>query len=130
LIRQIGFNETPGREFYRQITSESAPSLDCVVGQAFIVPMGVISANDPIVAEGPPVEPGKAAADVMYNPVSPTFSTPCASIAERSHVTDADNKEAPQVAVINQAMRRILAQENALGKRFRAKGPKGPFIEW
>jgi len=129
---QIGFNETQGREFYRQI-NERISALPGVVsvGQAFIVPMGVISANDPIIAEGHPVEPGKQPPDVMYNPVSPTyFDTLRIPLLSGRTFTDADKKDTPQVAVINQAMAaKFWPQENALGKRFSTKGPKGPFIE-
>src|SRR5258705_12757878 len=129
---QIGFNETQGREFYRQI-NERISALPGVVsvGQAFTEPMGVFSANEPIAAEVHPIEPGKQPPTAMYNPVSPTyFDTLRIPLLSGRAFTDADSKEAPQVAVINQAMAaKFWPQENAVGKRFNAKGPKGPFIE-
>jgi predicted permease len=129
---QIGFNETQGREFYRQI-NERITALPGVVsvGQAFIVPMGVISANDPVTVEGHPAEPGKQPPAVMYNPVSPSyFDTLRIPLLSGRTFTDADSKEAPQVAVINQAMAaKFWPKENPLGKRFSTKGPNGPFKE-
>jgi len=129
---QIGFNETQGHEFYRQI-NERISALPGVisVGQAFIVPMGVISANDPVVAEGHPAEPGKQPPDIMYNPVSPSyFDTLRIPLWSGRTFTDADSKEAPQVAVINEAMAaKVWPGENPLGKRFSTKGPSGPFKE-
>jgi predicted permease len=129
---QIGFSETQGREFYRQL-NERISGLPGVVSvaQAFIVPMGVISANDPVVAEGHPVEPGKQPPEVMFSPVSPSyFDTLRIPLQSGRTFTDADNKEAPEVAVINQAMAaKFWPKENPLGKRFSTKGPKGPFKE-
>ncbi len=129
---QIGFNETQGREFYRQL-NERISALPGVVSvaQAFIVPMGVISANDPIIAEGHPLEPGKQPPDVMYNPVTPDyFDTLRIPLQSGRKFTHADNEKAPDVAVINQAMAaKFWPNENPLGKRFSTKGPKGPFKE-
>jgi predicted permease len=129
---QIGLNETQGREFYRQI-NERLSALPGVVsvGQALIVPMGVISANDPVTVEGRPAEPGKQPPDVMYNPVSTSyFDTLRIPLRSGRTFTDADTKEAPEVAVINQAMAaKFWPKENPLGKRFGTKGPAGPFKE-
>jgi predicted permease len=129
---QISFTETQTREFYRQL-NERIHSLPGVVsvGQAFIVPMGVISADDPIIVEGRPIEPGKQPPDVMYNPVTPGyFDTLHISLQSGRQFTDADNEKAPSVAIINEAMAaKFWPGENALGKRFSTKGPKGPFTE-
>jgi predicted permease len=129
---QIGFKETQGREFYRQL-NERISALPGVmsVGQAFIVPMGVISANDPVFVEGHPLETGKQPPQVMYNPVSPSyFDTLRIPLQSGRAFTDADNQKAPDVAVINQAMAaKFWPKENPVGKHFSTKGPKGPFKE-
>ena len=129
---QINFNETQTREFYRQIT-ERIGSLPGVVSvaQAFTVPMGVISADDPVVAEGHPLEAGKQAPQVMFNPVSPNyFETLRIPLQSGRGFTDADTKTAPQVAVINQAMAaKFWPNENPLGKRFSTKGQQDSFKE-
>jgi len=129
---QIGFNEMQGREFYYQINQRITALPGVVaVGQAFIVPMGVMSANDPVVAEGHPVELGKQPPDVMYNPVSPSyFDTLRIPLLSGRIFSEADSKAAPDVAVINQAMAaKFWPNENPVGKRFSAKGPNGPFKE-
>ena len=129
---QIGFNETQGREFYRQVDERIAALPGVVsVAQAFIVPMGVISADDPITVDGHPLDPGKQAPQVMFNPVTPNyFDTLRIPLQSGRKFTDADNEKAPLVAVVNEAMaEKFWPNENALGKRFSTKGPKGPFTE-
>ena len=129
---QINFNETQGRGFYRQIAERIGAMPGVVsVGQAFTVPLGVVSADDPVSVEGHPVEPGKQPPQIMFNPVSPSyFKTLRIPLESGREFTDADNAKAPQVAVINQAMAvKFWPNENPLGKRFSAKGLKGPFKE-
>jgi predicted permease len=129
---QIGFTEAQGREFYRQLDLRIAALPRVVsVAQAFIVPMGVISADDPIIAEDHPLDPGKQAPQVMYNPVTPTyFDTLRIPLQSGRTFTDADNEKAPRVAVINQAMAaKFWPNENPLGKRFSTKAAKGPLTE-
>ena len=129
---QIGFNETQGRAFYREVGDRISALPGVVsVGQAFIVPMGVISADDPIFVEGRTIEPGKQPPTVMYNPVTPGyFDTVRLPLQSGRKFTDADSEKAPDVAVINQAMAtKFWPNENPLGKRFSSKGPQGPFKE-
>jgi len=129
---QINFNETQGRGFYRQITERIGAMPGVVsVGQAFTVPLGVVSADDPVSVEGHPVEPGKQPPQIMFNPVSPSyFKTLRIPLQSGRGFTDADNEKAPEVAVINQAMAaKFWPSENPLGKRFSTKGSKGPFKE-
>jgi macrolide transport system ATP-binding/permease protein len=129
---QIGFNEMQGRTFYRQVDERISAIPGVVsVAQAFIVPMGVISADDPIFVEGRTIEPGKQPPTVMYNPVTPGyFDTVRLPLQSGRKFTDADNEKAPDVAVINQAMAaKFWPNENPLGKRFSAKGSQGPFKE-
>ena len=129
---QVNFNETQTREFYRQI-SERIGALPGVVSvaQAFVVPMGVISADDPVTVEGHPLEAGQQPPQIMFNPVSPNyFEALRIPLQSGRSFTVADDKKAPEVAVINQAMAaKFWPGENPLGKRFSTKGPKGPYKE-
>jgi macrolide transport system ATP-binding/permease protein len=131
-VQQVGFDKTRGQEFYRQV-DERIRALPGVVSvaQAFIVPMGVVSADDPVTVEGRPVEPGKHVPSVMYNDVTPGyFDTLRIPILSGRAFTEADSEKAPAAAVINQTMaRQFWSSENPLGKRFSLKGPAGPFIE-
>jgi macrolide transport system ATP-binding/permease protein len=128
-VQQAGFSETRGRELYRQI-DERISALPGVVSvaQAFSVPMGVISADDPVILEGHPVAPGKQAPTVMYNPVTPGyFETLRIPLQTGRLFTDADKQKAPAVAVINQTMAKTFwPKEDPIGKRFSLRGPTGP----
>jgi predicted permease len=129
---QINFTETQTRDFYRQLNDRVRALPGVVsVAQAFIVPMGVISSDDPIIAEGHPPEAGKQPPQVMYNTVSPSyFDTLRMPLQSGRAFTDADNKNSLDVAVINQAMAdKFWPNESPLGKRFSTKGANGPFRE-
>jgi predicted permease len=129
---QIGFNETQGRAFYRQLDDRISTMPGVVsVGQAFTVPMGVVSAEDPIFVDGRPVESGKQPPTVMYNPVTPAyFDTIRLPLQSGRKFTDADNEKARDVAVINQAMAaKFWPNQNPIGKRFSTKAQQGPFKE-
>ena len=131
-LEQIGLDEAQGREFYQRL-DERISSIPGVVsvGQAFTVPLGVISSDDPVFVEGHPLEPGRQPPTVMFNPVTPRyFETLRIPVQSGRTFADSDNDKAPEVAVINQAMAtKFWPNENPLGKRFSAKGPKGPFKE-
>jgi predicted permease len=129
---QMGFNETQAREFYRQL-DERIGALPGVasVAQAFMVPLAIISTEDPVTVEGRPPENGKQPPELMYNPVTPEyFETLQIPIESGRGFTDADNEKSPKVAVINRAMAvHFWPNENPLGKRFSLNGAKGPYIE-
>ncbi len=131
-VAQVSFNESRGREFFRQV-DERLSALPGVVsvGQAFTVPLGVISADEQVTAEGHPVEAGKQPPAVMYNPVTPGyFETLRLPLQMGRRFTDADNEKSPGVAVINQAMaEKLWPKENPLGKRFTTKDVKGQFTD-
>jgi len=131
-VEQINFKETRGREFFRQV-DERLIALPGVVsvGQAFTVPLGVISADEQVTAEGHPIEAGKQPPEIMYNPVTPGyFDTLRLPMQMGRRFTDADNEKAPAVAVINQAMaEKLWPKENPLGKRFSTKDASGRFLE-
>ena len=123
-VQQVGYNETQGREFFRQL-AERIRAIPGVVSeaQAFSVPMGVYSTDVPVVPEGHPVEAGKHPPNVMYNPVtSAYFETLQISLLTGRGLKESDNEKSPQVAVINQAMaKKFWPDENPLGKRFLTK---------
>ena len=129
-VKQAGFNETRGRELYRQI-DERISALPGVVSvaQAFTVPMGVVSMDDPVSAEGQPVEPGRPA--VMYNAVTPRyFQTLQIRLQRGRGFTDADDEKSPRVAIINQTMaKRLWPNEDAVGKRFSVQTSAGSILD-
>jgi predicted permease len=131
-VQEAGFNETRGRELYRQL-DERISALPGVVSvtQAFSVPMGVTSMDDPIRPEGHPAEPGKQDPTVMYNAVTPRyFETLRIPLQSGRGFTDADNEKTPRVAIVNQTMaKRFWPNEDPVGKRFSLMAPTGVLTE-
>jgi hypothetical protein len=131
-VQQVGYDKTRGEEFYRQVDERirAIPGV-ASVAQAFVIPMGVVSADGPVTVEGRPVEPGEHVPSVMYNDVTPGyFDTLRIPLLTGRAFTEEDNEKAPAVAIINQTMaKQFWSSEKVLGKRFSIKGPTGPFIE-
>src|SRR5580692_4242700 len=131
-VAQIGYKETRGREVYREMESRirALPGVESVA-QAFTVPMGFVSTGDPLSFENRPLQAGEQPPDVNYNIVTPGyFDTIQMPLLRGRKFTDSDSEKAPLVAIVNQKMaKQFWPKENALGKRFSIKGPKGPFIE-
>jgi len=131
-VHQIGYQEVQGRAFYRDLESRLRALPGVVsVAQAFSVPLGVMSASDPVSIEGRPVEAGHQPPGVDYNMVSPGyFDTLRIPVHRGRTFTDADNEKAPSVAIINQTMaKQFWPDQDPLGKRLSIKGAAGPFIE-
>jgi predicted permease len=128
-VQPAGFNQARGREFYR-LLDERIGALPGVtsVAQAFVVPLGVISADDTVCVEGRPVEPGKPCPSVMHNFVTPPyFQTLQIPLVAGRDFNDSDDEKAPKVAIINKTMAdKLWPNQSAVGKRF-AKAPAGPF---
>jgi len=131
-VQQIGYQEVQGRAFYRELESRLRALPGVVsVGQAFSVPMGVMSAFDPVNVEGHPVEPGKQPPSVQYNMVTPGyFDTLQIPVHNGRTFSGADDEKSASVAIINQTMaKKFWPDQNPLGKRFSIKSSSGPFIQ-
>jgi predicted permease len=131
-VEQVGYKEPRGREFFREIESriQAMPGV-ASVAQAFTIPLGYISSDDRMWIESHPLEAGQQPAEIGYNTISPTYlDTLQIPLLRGRRFTEADGEKAPAVAIINQNMaKKFWPNEDALGKRFSTKGPKGPFIE-
>ncbi len=132
-IHQIGYQEAQGREFYRS-AEERIRALPGVVSvtQAFSVPMGLIGAQDQVIADKHPLESGQVAPDVFDNYVTPSyFETLRIPLKRGRTFTDADNEKAPHVAVINETMAKTFwPNEDALGRRFKTKDSDHKWAEF
>jgi predicted permease len=131
-VEQVGYKEPRGREFFREIESRIQAMPGVVsVAQAFTIPLGYISSDDRMWIESHPLEAGQQPAEIGYNTISPTYlDTLQIPLLRGRRFTEADGEKAPAVAIINQNMaKKFWPNEDALGKRFSTKGPKGPFIE-
>lgn len=118
---EAGYKEDRGREFYRELLPR-VRALPGVVSatEAFTVPMGLIGSSSQVTIEERPLEPGRQAPVIFNNMVSPGyFQTMRIALLSGRDFTDADNKDAPLVAVINHKMAEEFWPEgNPVGKRF------------
>jgi predicted permease len=121
-VKQIGYTDQQGKAFYRE-AEERLRALPGVVsvGQAFSVPLGLMSADARLSVEGHPLQPGQPEPTVQYNAVSPDYFAALRIPLRRGRAfTEADSEKAAQVAIVNEAMaRRFWPNEDALGKRFK-----------
>jgi macrolide transport system ATP-binding/permease protein len=131
-VQQAGYAEVQGRAFYSELESRvrNLPGV-VAVGQAFTVPLGVMSSFDAVTAEGQHLEAGQVAPAVQNNSVNPQYFEALRIPVHRGRVfTDADDDKAPGVAIINETMaKKFWPEQDAVGKRFSVKGAGGPFLE-
>jgi len=131
-VQQVGYQETQGRAFYRELESRLSNLPGVVsVAQAFSVPLGVMSSFDSLYIEGHPIDPGQQPPSVQYNMVTPGyFDTLRIPVHRGRAFSDADDEKAPGVAIINQAMaKQYWPDQDAIGKRFSVKAASGPFLQ-
>ena len=131
-VEQVGYKEPQARAAYRDINQRIAglPGVQSVA-QAFIVPMGYVSAEDRIWIQEHPYAVGEQPAEVSYNQVTPSyFDTLQMPLLRGRKFSDADSQKAPPVAIINETMaKKFWPNEDALGKQFGTKGANGAFME-
>jgi predicted permease len=132
-IHEIGYQEVQGKEFFRA-AEEKIRTLPGVVSvtQAFTIPMGLIGAQDVVVADAHPLEPGQVAPEVFTNMVTPTyFDTLRIPIRRGRAFAETDNETAPKVAIINEAMaNKFWPKQDPLGERFKSKDGQHHWAEY
>jgi predicted permease len=123
----IGYKEEQGITFYRQLLdrTRALPGVSSAA-LAFSVPMGYYSGDAGLQVEGYTPPPGQPPPAVAYNSVSPGyFRTLRFQFVRGRGFTDADDKNAPYVAVVNQAMaKRFWPHEDPIGRQFYMEGDK------
>jgi putative ABC transport system permease protein len=131
-LGQIGYKEPQARQAYRDIDSRisALPGVQSEA-EAFVVPMGYVSADDRVWIPEHPYEAGQQPPTIMFDMVSDSyFDTLQIPLLRGRKFSQADSEKAPPVAIINQTMaHKFWPHEDPLGKRFSSKGPSGPFIE-
>jgi len=126
-------SEDQTREFYRSLV-ERVRQLPGVVNAAlsFGVPFdGAHIASRSIVPEGYQFPKGKESDSVFSNIVSDQYFETMGTPVVRGRAIDAtDTATSPHVAVINQFMAdQYWPHQDPIGKRFRADGPEGDWIQ-
>ncbi len=131
-VEQVGYKEPQAREAYREMDKRigALPGVESV-SEAFIVPMGYVSAGDRIWIQEHPYVAGQQPAEISYNMVTPNYmDTLQIPLLHGRKFSDADSEKASPVAIINQTMaKRFWPNEDALGKHFSKKSVNGPFME-
>ena len=131
-VEQVGYKEPQARAAYRDIDKRigALPGVQSTA-EAFIVPMGYVSANDRTWIQEHPYSAGQQPAEVSYNQVTPSYlDTLQMQLIRGRKFSDADSEKAPPVAIINETMaKKFWPDEDALGKHFGIKGANGPFME-
>ena len=131
-VKQINYTDQQGKAFFREVDERlrALPGVESV-GQAFSVPLGVMSADDRLTIEEHPVESGQPEPIVFYNTVSADyFATLRIPLRHGRLFTKADSENATKVAVVNEAMaKKFWPNEDALGKRFKIHQPDAQYME-
>ncbi|HKW33975.1 MAG TPA: ABC transporter permease [Candidatus Acidoferrum sp.] len=131
-VEQVGYKEPQARAAYRDIDKRigALPGVQSTA-EAFIVPMGYVSANDRTWIQEHPYSAGQQPAEVSYNQVTPSYlDTLQMQLIRGRKFSDADSEKAPPVAIIDETMaKKFWPDEDALGKHFGIKGANGPFME-
>jgi predicted permease len=130
--RTIGFDEARTKQFFRDV-EESVRVLPGVqsVSLAATVPMGYSNEGGRVYIEGGSATAKDDNPPALYNIVDPPyFATMRIPLLRGRLLTEQDTEKTPMVAVINEAMaKKLWPNQDALGKRFSAKGTSGPFME-
>jgi putative ABC transport system permease protein len=127
---EIGYDKTQGIAFYKELL-ERVRAMPTVKSAsiASTIPFGEVVLGDDLEIPGHPSAPAEnqRAPHAIYTAISSgylrTMSTP---LLRGREITDADNENAPRVAVINSAMaERFWPKQDPIGKRFvRTSDPK------
>jgi len=122
---EVGYDEARTNTFYIELEDRvrALPGVRSV-SQSYSVPMGNYSDGDTVKVEDHPTPVGQPPPTIMDNFVDPPyFQTMRIPLLRGRGFADSDNDTSTRVAVVNQAMaQRFWPNEDAMGKRFEAKG--------
>src|SRR5262249_37673843 len=119
---EVGYSKAQARQFFRELLSRTrAMSGVESAALAFSVPMGYYSDSETVRIEGRTLAPGEHPANVGMNRISPGyFETLRIPVLQGRDFSDADDENAPRIAIINESMAtRFWPDADAVGKRFK-----------
>lgn len=129
---QIGYTDGHSESFYRDLVQHvrALPGVQSA-SIAFCVPMGFPGHGAQIFIEGRPLAPREEPPNISFNSIDPGYlSTMRVPLMLGRNFSQSDDKQAPPVAIVNQAMAsKFWPHENTIGKRFSLKSASGPFID-
>ena len=118
---EIGYSEAQGRVFYKQLLERvrALPGIESA-SLALAVPMGYYNNGDTLLIPGYELPAGQPPPIVAFTQISPDyFKTMGIKIEQGRDITEADNENAPYVAVINRAMaEKFWPNQDPMGREF------------
>ncbi len=130
-VGQLGYSEAQGRAFFERVEHEvrAIPGVGHL-SFAFTIPMGYIRLSAAIEPEGGPVvtgEPVSAGKNIVSSEYFEMMGIPV--IRGRS-LGEVDDERARRVAIVNERLAQMLwPGHDPIGRRFRADGPTGAWLE-
>ena len=127
-----GYTKLRGREFYRQLTERvrALPGVQAV-SMVNYFPLGFDNFDELVLIEGrePPRE-GEQIYIATYTVAPEFFQMMNIPFVKGNNFTGQEREDSPGVAIINERMAaRFWPNEEAIGKRFRFEGTRGPLLE-
>jgi predicted permease len=127
-----GYDETRGREFYRQLTERvrALPEVESVTLTGF-VPLSLNNSSTSVFGEGQSLPRGAPQPDDYYGIVNlDYFRTMRIPLVRGREFDPGERKGTQRVCIINEALeRRLFPGESAIGKRVSFGDGDGPFTE-
>jgi putative ABC transport system permease protein len=118
---EIGYDQKQGMAFYKELLGRVRvmPGVESA-SIASTIPLGETVLGDDLDIPGYQVRQGESAPHVVYSAVSPgNFKTMHIPLLRGRDVSEADDENAPRVAVVNEAMAsRYWPNQDPMGKRF------------
>jgi putative ABC transport system permease protein len=130
-VAQAGYTESRGRAFFAEVERRVRRLAGVEhVGFAFSVPMGYVSASSRLDVEGRSITAGDRPV-AGKNIVDPGyFATMGIPIERGRSFTEADDRRARPVAIVNQRLvDTIWPGQDPIGRRFSDAGAEGPWME-
>jgi predicted permease len=126
-----GYTEERGQQFYKQLSERvrAVPGVrDAAIGA--YIPMGYDNSLITIYPEGQVIDEKQKTETSLDDEVQPEYFRAAGTpVIQGREFTEADNANAPKVAIVNEAFaKKIWPNENPLGKNFRIK-KDGPPIQ-
>ena len=126
-----GFDQARAEAFFRELLrrTKAIPGVEAA-SLAFTVPMNYYNAGARIYVEGQTTKSDSSTPEAGYNIVdSEYFSTMRIPLLKGRVFTDADTGKSESVGIVNQTMAQLFwPNQDAVGRRFRYKGPSGPLV--
>jgi len=132
-VQQLGYDEATGKRVYEQIFSNVAalPGVESAT-YAYSVPFGTSGTRiADVFIENAILQPGQSPPAVYYNIVSPAYFNTMRTLLLRGRAfADADNPDAPPVAIVSQKMaEQFWPGQDPIGKRFRTSKSTNDWLQ-